>query len=261
MIPFSQAITGIGIPCLGDCLDTLFRNPLADEVFFACDDTGRFYCEEKSDLLCLTVHDVRQVNLPFAQDWRPCNGIANFAMRVAKHDWVMLSHEDTLWPQFDYADHIRAALLWLSAKGFVVDGKRVVGIEFGMFEARGGAEREQPLFDRAHGLTDWLVAHTAVFSKAAWEEMGGVSETDGIWWNHEAQEEIDRRDWRLLYLRWPAPLHLGARSLAGSGYCKGWTLAKRWEDSDGNFLRKYGKPPRLVPPRTIEECPGSEILL
>jgi hypothetical protein len=233
------------------------QNTVADEMIFIMDGVGRGWCDQDrlSNLDCIAENKLPWL-VTHEQEWAPTNGVARHAMRVARHDWVMISHEDMLWPHFDYSSRIRKAI------DFVEKGDKIIaGIEFGVFEARAGVQREYPLFSGQVGTTDLLIAHTAVLSRKVYEEVGGISLTDYIWWNGAYQEEMRRRALRFLYVRWPAPYHLGAQSFAASDYATAFEKAPAWRDYAGNFERKYGKKSHNIPMTPLLPWPEAEFLL
>jgi hypothetical protein len=251
------AVTGIGIAYVDECLRTLFANPLADEMLFVHDDVGRSYSDpaKLSTLNLDSYHpSLRVVRNRNFDSWAPCNQTANLAVASSDEDWLLITHEDTAWPVFDYVGALRRAAACLEANAFILHGHKVVGVEFHIYEARLGNEYVKPrFFPPRPVLTQYFMAHTCMLPKWVWRLVGKADEREGLWWDTWFQEEALARNWWFLCLPLPFPVHQGARSLTLSCVETNWSPAPAWSRGDDVYIRRYQKP------YTREEVPWHKL--
>lgn len=241
----SLIISTIGAPFLLDSLQSL-RCPPA-ETLIILDSVGR----ASSDLNVTFPLEILKYELaerfPWAQlhathpldPWGVMNQCYNVGCHLSTQPFVMCTHDDITYADFDYFGEITPVLRELERREFDVDGRRTLGVVLPEWEVL-----NQVLVPKVPEGTWCLTQATTpvshVILKEALAQFGGFDEHFGVWYDAQLEAEINRRNWWSVLLPTPKIRHTSNRTYRTNNWGDSFSANPKWADHPNNFIKKYG---------------------
>jgi hypothetical protein len=238
----TMVISTIGCPFIHDCLATLKYPP--DQVLVVIDVTGRTCADLPQPLpefeaeLKAKFPFVTTLRAEPSDNWAVMNGCYNLGILGSRNEYIMFTHDDLSYPDFDYFGAISPILDELEAADRKIDGKEVVGVLFPDWEVT--HQVHFPAFPDKLALCQSFSPVTHVISRRAMLAMGGFDEVEGIWYDQQAEEEIRRRNWWSIHLPTPPIHHVSNRTYKVNNWGNRWAANPKWGNTPENFKRVYG---------------------
>lgn len=250
----SCIVSTIGCSFLLDSLDSM-RQPFS-EIIVVLDKVGRS-CADPAVLPSLSLLEEslarRHVKLVYYDavpgTWAVQNGCYNVGARHAKYDWILFTHDDVTWQDFDYELYLASSAhlhelgsyMW---RGTTWRGKRVPGIILPEYEAAN--QVLVPTFpEGTRALTQAVSPVSQIIHRQAYEAIGGFDEEYGIWYDGQLEHETVLRDWWWLHVPTPVLRHESNRTYRTNNWGNRWTPNPKWGHHAENFERKYGVKPTM----------------
>lgn len=243
----SLVVSGIGLPCIHDCLLSLERSR-PDEVLLALDGVGRKLAGLRPEPVRFC-YDLRgryewlsgsAVNGNYDR-WAITNQTLNIGTQAASGKYVAITHEDVTYPENFPWGVIQNTLVRILETA----RDEVVGVAWPCWMQC--EEGEEMQFSTEYGLTTECLIQGAppvscAVSKAFWKEIGGYPEENGIWNDAFLQAELRRRKRWLWWLPLVPVIHKSTQSLRAHNWAGGWEKSPIWANFDRNFEKAYGYP-------------------
>jgi hypothetical protein len=245
-------ISTIGAPFLLDSLATLRSQP--DELFVVVDMEGR----RRSPLGAVEPFE-QQVLAAFprvrmmrneSKPWAVMNGCYNLGWQMARNPFVLFTHDDMEYADYDYVNWLTPLLRKLYAAGERIEGRRVVGFVLPEYEVVNNVL--VPTYPIGATLFSQCVSPVStIVSTRAMAELGGF-DTDGVWYDGHLEAELHLRNWWLLHVPTPPMQHTSNRTYRMNNWGNNWAESP-WGNYAQNFLRKYPNGPATLARRLSPE--------
>lgn len=239
-------VSTIGCEFALEALDSL---PRLDEALVVVDMVGRASSELEgryplarfeADVAARGARLVRYEAAPGT--WAVHNGSYNAGIREARNDWVVITHDDAVWPAFDFGGALRKTISWIDAKRTTPEGSPIVGVILREWEAQ--HEVMVPSFELDRPALCQCVAPVSQVIKKEWvAAIGGFDEEYGVWYDGQLEHESLLRGWWYVYLPTPPLVHQSNRTYRENNWGNSWAANPKWGRHPENFQRKYGVPP------------------
>lgn len=243
---YSVVISTIGAKFLFDTLRSLEPFP-PDEVIVVLDRVGRS-CSSLDSAYPLhhLERDLRHYRIPVTlklyepeEQWAVMNGCYNVGWRAAKNPYVLFTHDDVLFPAYDFPATLTKVLTALETHNGVINGREVKGVVLPEWEIPA-----QAVVPTGTGK-DWKLCQcvspvSQIVSVAAMEALGGFDEADGVWYDGQLQAETFLRNWWFIHLPTPLLEHVSNRTYRLNDWGQRWAPNPIWGNYQQNFENRYG---------------------
>lgn len=242
---YSLVISTIGCPFLLDSLASMDYPP--DDVIVVLDTIGRrsstldkdYPIERLEEDLNAHFPEVRLLYTDPDEPWAVMNQCYNIGWQEALNPFVLFTHDDIEWPDFDFPTALKPVLQRLHVDPYI-EGEYVAGLVLPEFEIANGVQ--VPAYPHGTtGLAQCVSPVSQIVSIDALEEMGGFDEKEGIWYDGQLQAEMRIRDWWFLLLPTPMLRHQSNRTYLANNWGARWAANPIWGNFQDNFQRKYGE--------------------
>lgn len=237
----SVIIASVGIRDLLDCLESMHRNPLPNEIIVVIDEVGRALADGgykiENDIRSKFPEVIILYNANF-DNWAMINQTYNIGIRASKSEYVMLTHEDVVFPKFDYFQFTIEGLMSQRLKD---EGCEYVGVVFPVKQLAPTEETGVTERDTNVVRLGTLTAVSAIIKKSCIEEIGYLDENFGIFYDVHLSVEMERRNKYFINVPAPPMRHKVSQSLLATRNADEFRRCPIWRFASENFMRRYGR--------------------
>jgi hypothetical protein len=238
-------VSTIGAPFLLDSLQSLRYWPpdlvvVIDVVGRACSDLDETF---PLDVLLAELDErfpkAHVVWTDGSAPWAVMNGCYNLGVMHARHPWIMCTHDDVSFADYDYWGQLAPVLGEIERLDFRVDDYKVIGAVLPEWEVVNRVR--VPTVPEGHwGLTQLTTPVSHVIHRGALDVFGWFDTEFGVWYDAQLEAEIVRHNWWSVHLPTPPLRHLSNRTYRTNNWANRFAPDPKWADHPANFVRKYG---------------------